>query len=276
MIITSRFVYVHMPKTGGTFVETVLRKIHEKRGDAIEHRRADQPPRRRSLRELLKKPRPVFLELSHPAGENQWNQHGRVSQIPPEHRDKPILTTLRNPYDRYVSQFEFKWWQQYPNSFFRNLDDLKARYPHYPNITFEEFVELSNTFSADELNQRFDPQDRLGRHTIQFVKYFYSNPAALSEIDAEYLAARRYWDDIHPNLHFTFTHDLNQQLYDFLLTMGYPHDEIAFILHHQKVLPNGQGRREDQKWEKYYTPSLKAAVRHHERMLFEMFPVFDC
>ncbi|NOG51694.1 MAG: hypothetical protein HND48_21390 [Chloroflexi bacterium] len=58
--------------------------------------------------------------------------------------------------------------------------------------------------------------------------------------------------------------------------MDYPHEEIAFILQHQKVLPNGQGRSEDQTWEKYYTPALKAAVRHYERMLFEMFPVFDC
>ncbi|NOG51695.1 MAG: sulfotransferase family 2 domain-containing protein [Chloroflexi bacterium] len=157
MIITDRFVYIHMPKTGGTFVETVLRKIHEKRGDLIEHRRADQPPRRRSLRDLFKKRRPVFLELINLAGPNEWNQHGRVSQIPPEHRDKPVLTTLRNPYDRYVSQYEFKWWQQHPETFFRNVGDLKTKYPQYPDISFAEFVEVSNTFSADELEAAFRP-----------------------------------------------------------------------------------------------------------------------
>ena len=276
MIITDKFVYIHMPKTGGTFVETVLHKIHEARGDVFERRRADQAPRRRPLREWFQKRRPVFLELYNQAGGNDWNQHGHVSQIPPEHAHKPILTTLRNPDDRYVSQYEFEWWKQNPGSFFRHFETLKERYPNYPELTFEEFVTLSNAYSADEINLRFEPDDQLGRHTVQFIKYFYRNPALLTEIDAAYLAEKRYEADLAQNLHYTFTHDLNQQLYDFLRTMDYAHEEIAFVLQHKKVLPNGKGRNEDQKWEKYYTPALKAYVRHHERLLYTKFPVFDC
>lgn len=77
-----------------------------------------------------------------------------------------------------------------------------------------------------------------------------------------------------PNLHYTFTHDLNHGLYQFLRKLDFPHEEIAFILEHNKVLPRKGGRREDQAWEKYYTPELKALVRRRERVMFEMFPEF--
>lgn len=274
MIITDKFVYIHMPKTGGTFVETVLRKIHEQRGDRIEKRRADQPPARRPLREFLTGQRPVFLDLLNLAGENDWNQHGRAGQIPPEHRHKPILTTLRNPFDRYVSQYEFKWWKTYPTTFFQDLDRLKAAYPHYPELSFEEFVRASNDFYLGRASDHFAPEDRLGRHTLQFIAFFFKEPRKVEDITPAYLKERLYTDDIHPGVYYTFTHDLNRQLHAFLTEMGYPAEEIAFILEQGKIFPKEGGRSEDQKWEKYYTPELKAYVRHRERMLFELFPEF--
>jgi hypothetical protein len=124
-------------------------------------------------------------------------------------------------------------------------------------------------------NTRFTWEDRLGQQTLQFIEYFYQNPARVTEIDAAYLEKKCYLEDLYPNLHFTFTHDLNRQLYEFLRKMGYAEPEIAFIREHEKVMPKQGGRNEKQNWEKYYTPELKAKVRHHERMLFEMFPEFD-
>jgi hypothetical protein len=37
----------------------------------------------------------------------------------------------------------------------------------------------------------------------------------------------------------------------------------------------GRGRRNDQNWEKYYTPALKKFIREKDWVLFEMFPEFD-
>lgn len=275
MIITEQFVYVHMPKTGGTFVSTLLRKIHEARGDQIEERRADQAPVRRFSFKGWINPRPKFLILINPQENGDWNQHGTTAQIPPEHRDKPILTTIRNPYDRYVSQYEFQWWRHRPTAFTEDLDALKAAYPHYPEITFADFIAISNTFFLGNNNPHFGTEDRLGRHTTQFIHYYYRDQQRFNTIDAAYLRDQRYREDLRPNLHFTFTENLNQQLYDFLVKFGYPQDEIGFIPDHGKIFPKEGGRSADQTWEKYYTPALKAWVRHHERMLFELFPHFD-
>jgi hypothetical protein len=57
--------------------------------------------------------------------------------------------------------------------------------------------------------------------------------------------------------------------------MGYAHEDISFILNHSKVFPLGKGRSAEQKWEKYYTPELKAFVREKERVLFTLFPEFE-
>jgi hypothetical protein len=100
MIITDKFVYIHMPKTGGTFVSTLLEKIHTARGDGIVRRRADEKPKF-SLSSLWSS-KPTFLILANQQDNGDWNQHGTTAQIPAEHRHKPVLTTIRNPYDRYV------------------------------------------------------------------------------------------------------------------------------------------------------------------------------
>jgi hypothetical protein len=155
------------------------------------------------------------------------------------------------------------------------MEGLLKKYPHYPDISFEDFLQISNTFFLGEPNTRFMSEDRLGRHTAQFIRYFYTDPAKISEIDAAYLAKKCYQRDLHPTLRFTFTDQLNQGLHDFLIETGYQRDEIAFILEHEKIFPKEGGRSEAQKWQKYYTPELKAWLRHRERMLFEMFPNFD-
>jgi hypothetical protein len=253
----------------------VLRKIHEGRGDRIEHRRSDEPPSRRPWREWFTAPRPVLLDLINLQRENEWNQHGRVDQIPFEDRHKPILTTLRNPFDRYVSQYEFKWWKTHPHTFFKDVDRLKQVYPHYPELSFGEFLEASTNFYLGLESPRFSLEDRLGRHTLQFIAYFYQQPEKVVEIDADYLVQRLYHQDICPRVSYIFMEDLNRQLHAFLNKMGYSADEISFILDHGKVFPREGGRNNHQTWEAYYTPELKAYVRHRERMLFDLFPEFD-
>ena len=60
-----------------------------------------------------------------------------------------------------------------------------------------------------------------------------------------------------------------------LLEVGYPAESIEFILTAEKVLPPGGKPREGGKWERYYTPELKALVRRRERLLFTLFPEYD-
>jgi hypothetical protein len=70
MIITPRFTFVHLHKSGGTFVNQVL--------------------------------------LKYVPGARQVGHHLPASQLPPTHADLPILGVVRNPWDYYVSWFAFQ------------------------------------------------------------------------------------------------------------------------------------------------------------------------
>src|SRR4051812_33210777 len=110
MIITVRFVYIHMPKTGGTFVTEVLTRIHKPL--------LPRPSRWIRVREilaiLLPRMKLTAAGQSSPYGPlvDIEPKHGTCHDVPPPHEHKPLLSTLRNPYDWYVSQFEFAWWKR--------------------------------------------------------------------------------------------------------------------------------------------------------------------
>jgi len=71
------------------------------------------------------------------------------------------------------------------------------------------------------------------------------------------------------------TDRLNEELYDFLLKIGWKQNEIEFVLDLEKIYPKEGGRSREQVWEKYYTRKLKSIIRRKERLIFDIFPQFD-
>lgn len=85
MIVTDRFVFLHLHKSGGTFVnEALMRCLPDAR---------------------------------------QVGYHLPRSMIPPEAAGLPILGTVRNPWSYYVSWYTFQQEQTRPNFLFRILSD---------------------------------------------------------------------------------------------------------------------------------------------------------
>ena len=257
MILTDDFVFIHQPKTGGTFVTKMLSRLYEpvtERGMAKRWLRSVCRGRKKQMRNILK--------------------HGACSKIPMGYRHKPILATIRNPYDRYVSQYEFAWWRTHPEDF-GDVEKLNERYPRYPDLTFGDFIDLSNSLLMQLENNRFNPEESSGRQTEQFVTYFFMNPdRVFPAIDADYIASRKYRADMFP-VRFIHTDRLNEELHDFLLGLGFAREQLQFILASEKVFPPEGGRSADKPWQKYYTPELKRKVRTKERLLFALFPEFD-
>lgn len=254
MIITDRFVFVHMPKTGGTFVTTMLRQAH---GLA--------KPRREPSGLLHR-----WLGTRH-GNLLEWNKHGTCRDIPRQHMGKPIVATIRNPYDRYVSQYEFGWWRKYPNTL-GNVAAITRQYPAFPNLAFADYVHMTNTF----LSRPGDDGERpMGWHTTQFIDFFARDPATVrSRIAPNYVASTAWTSDFMP-VRFLRTDRLNADLHEWLTDMGYPEVKIASVLTSGRILPAEGGRHEGQRWERYYTPELKAFVRRREWVLFATFPEFD-
>ena len=88
MILSRHFVYIHVPKTGGTFVSRVFR----------EHA-------------------PAEWECRHVP------EHPSVAAIPASHRHLPILTTIRSPWTWYVSWYHFNKAKDNGYGFFEDMSE---------------------------------------------------------------------------------------------------------------------------------------------------------
>lgn len=266
MIFTDRFIYVHEPKTGGTFVTSMLFRLYGLRWTRWTHLR-------NALFGEVRQSHPRYGALVHHS-----NKHGGCNEIPTARRGKKILATVRNPFDLYVSQYEFGWWRR--AEFLRHYEALprfRDEYPSFPDISFPQYVRLSNAalrpLSAGARERRdVGP----GLITEQFINFYFRDPRASFErlCAGVYAGMRDAASDMH-DLHFVRTDQLNRGLYDFLVREGYDAGDVSFVLGEGKVLPRGRGRGDGQTWQRYYTPELKTWVREQEDFLFRLFPEFD-
>ena len=81
MLVTDNLVFIHLHKSGGTFVNQFL--------------------------------------LRHGAAAHQIGYHLPYREIPPEYRELPVLGTIRDPFGYYVSWYHFQKGMQRPNPLFR-------------------------------------------------------------------------------------------------------------------------------------------------------------
>lgn len=267
MIFTDRFVYVHEPKTGGTFVTSVLFRLYGLRWTRWTHLR-------NALFGEVCRRHPRYGALVHNS-----NKHGGCNEIPARERGKKILATVRNPFDLYVSQYEFGWWRRPEfRRFYEAVPGFRDDYPQFPDLSFADYVKLSNAAlrPLSGVAPRGGSDSGPGLVTEQFIKFYFRDPRAAHERlrAGGYAGPGSAAPDMH-DLHFVRTDGLNRGLHDFLVGEGYADDDVSFILGEGKILPRGRGRDARQKWEGYSTPELKAWVRDREDFIFRLFPEFD-
>jgi hypothetical protein len=256
MMITERFVYVHQPKTGGTFVTSVLFKLHGIPASPTAIGKATN------------------TTFDTPFGQVTFRgpKHNACAEIPEEHRHKPVLATRRNIFDRYVSSYLFGWWkkEEYLPDYRDAIPDLEERYPGFPNISFDEYIDFVNYAEL----QNGD----VGWQTAAFIrKYFHEPDRVLKELDDEYFRSGRYRSDMF-DVRFVRTEALNEDLHAFLLEVGFPADAISFILEERKILPpaaeESVARSSDQSWPAFYSEALLERVTTIERHLLSIFPEY--
>ncbi|HIK31854.1 MAG TPA: hypothetical protein IGS17_11615 [Oscillatoriales cyanobacterium M59_W2019_021] len=268
MLLTDKFVYIHYPKTGGSFVTNRLFKLHE--GTGV------QNP---TLQRIGKRLGTTWGGLIDTAKEGL--QHNTCREIPFGFRHKPIVSTIRNPYDRYVSGYMYGWWKRYPEQFAGDVEAVSKAYPNYPDLSFDDYVRISNDFNAFQKisTPHLNPDNPIGQRTYETIQFFfkYDPETIFLKLTEDYITSGTYKQDIFP-VRFLKMENLNRELYDFLVEVGYPSERVKFILESEKVLPGMQPGtivREDSGWQAYYTPELKAFVRQRDRLFFQMFPEYD-
>ncbi|OGP64959.1 MAG: hypothetical protein A2169_07340 [Deltaproteobacteria bacterium RBG_13_47_9] len=252
MIITDKFVFLHFAKNGGTFVTEVLKKVHSN----------------------MKKMENFLLPNIRWKGSNnnEYTPHNSYQQIPEEHKNKPVISTIRNPFDRYVSLYEFRQWVRQPRL---DVKIIKEHFPSYPDLDFKQYLQFLNTLILQQMVYSDELKLDIGSYTFGFIKMFFKNPEQIIQnLNESYLISNNYTKDM-PKIIFLRTENLNQDLFNALLNFGYAEKDIAFILKEEKSYPGGSTRGTLQKWEQYYTDELFEYVKWKDRFLLRVFPEYN-
>lgn len=259
MIITKKYVVLNFPKTGSSFMRSVIRRLH--RYDALYNK---------LLRKLGLPDFSGMKVLLHPqiyerVMYKERTPHGIYSQIPAESKQKTVVTITRNPFERYVSAYLFGWWKK--SYLATHRDQVLSEYPHFPDLSFSEYYEMIHGLGMR--NKVTVPTVQLGVHTVQFIWFYFSDPLAiLSKIDKEYIAKQKYRKELPP---ITFLHQesLNGDLFDFLLRMGYPQKRLEFVKSAQRV---NSTQRNPQ--EQYLTEEVISQIYQRDALIFDLFPEY--
>lgn len=132
---------------------------------------------------------------------------------------------------------------------------------------------MNRRFVQEYRLQGIRPGIDLGIYTIQFIQFFFQEPDKVFEaIDKEYILRKKALEHL-PEIKFLHQENLDRELYEFLLSLGYPQADIGYILHADKV--NVTPRDTDQSsLANFYSPELVQDILEKDRFLFELFPEY--
>ncbi|NUM44731.1 MAG: sulfotransferase family 2 domain-containing protein [Anaerolineales bacterium] len=252
----TRFVFVHIPKTGGTFVAQVLRDLYT-------------PGWIRPIfwRKVYFRLTNTFLARTGlPAPHVELDKHAPCRAIPARYASLPIVSCMRNPFDWYVSNYRFQYWKRAPDHYPGLKDD-----PRWPNLSFDDFMHFSNHVWTRALNPGLEVNPHLGRLTTIFIQFFCREPErVLTEPGTPEQVFEKVKANMYP-VQFLETSQLNDDLVALLLAYGYSERQIAFVRTLPPISPPGARKPED-RWERFYSPALMEEVRKRDAILFRLFP----
>lgn len=179
-----------------------------------------------------------------------------------------MLSIIRGPLDYYVSFYHYGWWATHPEDSFTDVEAVKRAYPHFPDLSFEEFVTLIDAHARDFSDLGDRPLDgRPGYYTTQILLSYFRDPkAAYARLDERYLEAGDWARDMF-DVHFLRTANLNEDLARFLKKRGASKAFLSALRARAPVLPGMEReRRPDRNLEDYYTPDLREFILLKERL----------
>lgn len=260
MVITKDFIFIHLPKTGGTFVTKILKEVYQYNGSYVSIKN-----------KLYLRYRKIWNNELIPNTNRQYGQHGGCNQIPTKYKNLPIVSIIRNPFDRYVSQYEFGWWKKY-SPIEKNV--MINEFPNYPDLSFNDYLKYLNNILIQKLLKGFKPKINIGIMTYQFVLYYFKNPIeVLKNLDENYLKGN-YINDLY-RITFLRQQNLNEDLYNLLLQNGFAAHKIDFIKNSKKIYPKEGGRMEYSNWKDYYDKDHLKIILNFDSLIFNIFPEYS-
>jgi hypothetical protein len=259
VVITKDFVFIHMPKTGGTFVTEMLRKAY------LGYRWSKEDVttwdkclhlRDRILRKLSLSP---WVDT---------NKHGYCNDVPSQYKSLPILGCIRNPFDWYVSSYEMQWWKQFPENYPGVVD-----HPHFPDFSFREFLQLEDSAWLNLFNPGVTVDPTIGRFTTLLINFYFRRPNDVLQSIAGLESKERISKEMYP-VTFLHTETLNRDLSNYLSQFFSRRRILDFVELEKPIFPVGGARRK-RHWRDYYDADLLAEIRERDRLVFSLFPGYD-
>ena len=265
MIITDDFIMLNFPKTGSSFARKVIKQLYGERNSHL-----------RKMMEKLCLCNPSVRDLMLPKIDEQINyqaidQHGTLRQIPKSQRGKRIVSITRNPLERYLSTYFFRWWQRFPPA---DVHAIRDRYPNFPDLSFADYYEMIHLYGKKNRLGNIVPKADLGFHTIQFIQFYFHDPeTVLTKIDNEYIEQEYFRRDMG-SIHFLHQENLNSELRSFLIDVGFNKDQLRFIDALGKV--NITERKEEGSRSSNLTAAngVQNEIIERDKLIFKIFPEY--
>lgn len=237
------------PKTGSTFARSVIKQVVEKRR-VWDHSEFCID---------LQLPNIKIKGQSRPA-----DQHGTYSQIPFEYSHLPVVSIIRNPYDRVISTYEFRHWAEWTAV---PKEIISKIFKKFPDLSFEEYVRFTDYEMIYGRFNGISPKANIGNQTAQFIQMFFKNPnVILDSIDENYIKSKSAATDMG-SIIFLRQEFLRNDLKLFLLGVGFSEDECDPIINEPdiNVTPRKSSNRSS-----YWTSEIVDYITYKERLLFDV------
>ncbi len=265
MILTNDFVFIHFPKNAGSFVTQCLKKIYDGRSDKTGSKKIADYFYYLFDRERTNYSKKYMSKALAYTGEKIKTQHQGCDEIPRKHQNKPIVSTIRNPFDRYVSQYKFGWWKRNP---VLKKEKLKQFFPNFPNLDFSEYLDLVLNYNLENTKQKNNITLDIGIYSLYYIKLFGKNYLELlSSINSiDELEVNHFHD-----ADFLYQENLRNDLFQYLKQFGWPEERLEVIYKHNKVNTS----RDDFSYRKYYSQDNIDLIKEKEALIFNLFPSYS-
>lgn len=262
MLITNDFVMLNFPKTGSSFVRDAIKSIYKKRytNASLKHKLVAKC----GLSDHLMIKELLLPNIKITGVKRAADQHGCYTQIPRRFRQRQIVSVVRNPYTRFLSEYEYRWWALHPPV---SQDILMKYLPHFPALSLDDFVLLKElTVRYSRLNNK-KTDVSIGNQTVQFIQMFFKNPAGvLNRLSDDYLNSDEIFRDI-ADIHFLRQENLNEELTSFLSQYDYSSEEIEYV---KRKEPCNVTKKRSPDRKELWTEMAIEYIQKKERMIFRL------
>lgn len=196
----------------------------------------------------------------------QMSPHGIYSQIPLEHRGKIVASIVRNPFDRYVSIYFYRFYALWLPE---NLETLRSFYPNFPELSFSEFLDMMDRFNKRNILRAYDisANTDFGFDTTKFLQFYSCDPKR--ELN-ELIQGKSDPFLRLPEIRFLRQEFLRQDLIGFL--SPFHGDERVEKAINSAEAENVSLHRKEKDWRELWTSDLLESYRKKEALLLNKFP----